>query len=262
MSRTATRIALAAAAAAAIAGASFLAAGRLAHPPVPDEYLPELVRVPAGAMTLAGPGEGAPRQVVFERPFLIGKFEITFAQWDYCHREGGCAHRPGDRGWGRGDRPVVDVSWDDAAQYLDWLSGATGERYRLPTEEEWEYAARAGAGAPEKPKPLFADPQLAWAATYLLAPRRTKKTRPVGSGEGNGFGLFGARDNVWEWTASCRVQTYDEGGRAVSRENCGVRILQGEHRSPMPSFVRDIGSGGCSVKPMPGNFGFRVMRES
>ena len=256
MSRTATRIAAAAVLLAGIGGVSFLAAGRLAHPPVPDAYLPELVEVPAGAMTVEG------SRIVFERPFRIGRHEITFAQWDYCHREGGCAHRPGDRGWGRGDRPVVDVSWDDAAQYLEWLSRATGERYRLPTEDEWEYAARAGAGEPEKPAPLFTDPNLAWAANYLLTPRRTKRTKPVGSGEGNGFGLFGTRDNVWEWTASCRVQTYAAGGRTVSRENCGVRILQGEHRSPMPSFVRDIGSGGCSVKPMPGNFGFRVAKES
>ena len=256
MSKAATRIAAAALAVAGIAGGSLLAAGGLFRAPVPDEFLPALVEVPAGEMTVEG------SRIAFERPFLIGRYEITFAQWDYCHRDGGCAHRPGDRGWGRGDRPVVDVSWDDAAQYLEWLSDATGERYRLPTEEEWEYAARAGAGPPEKPKPLFSDPNLAWASTYLLTPRRTKRTKPVGSGEGNGFGLFGARDNVWEWTASCRVQTREADGRTVSRENCGVRILQGEHRSPMPSFVRDIGSGGCAVKPMPGNFGFRVVKET
>ncbi|MCY4546785.1 MAG: SUMF1/EgtB/PvdO family nonheme iron enzyme [Defluviicoccus sp.] len=246
---------------AGIAGVLLLAGGsafpRLFGAPVPDQYLPELVLVPAGEMALDGS-----RRVAFERPFLIGKFEVTFAQWDYCHRAGGCTHRPKDRGWGRGGRPVIDVSWDDAAEYLEWLSDATGERYRLPSEEEWEYAARAGAGAPAGKPPLFTDPRLAWASTYALVPRRTKRTKPVGSGEGNRFGVFGTRDNVWEWTGSCRVQSYDSGGRAVSRKNCGVRILQGEHRSPMPSFVRDIGSGGCSVKPMPGNFGFRVVRES
>ncbi len=246
---------------AGIAGVLLLAGGsafpRLFDAPVPDQYLPELVLVPAGEMALDGP-----RRVAFERPFLIGKFEVTFAQWDYCHRAGGCTHRPKDRGWGRGGRPVIDVSWDDAAEYLEWLSDATGGRYRLPSEEEWEYAARAGAGAPAGKPPLFTDPRLAWASTYALVPRRTKRTKPVGSGEGNRFGVFGTRDNVWEWTGSCRVQTYDSGGRTVSRKNCGVRILQGEHRSPMPSFVRDIGSGGCSVKPMPSNFGFRVVRES
>ena len=254
--RPAVRVAFVAGILAGVAAVSVLAAGVFQRAPVPAEYLPELVRVPAGEMTVGD------SRVAFERPFLIGKFEVTFAQWDYCHRAGGCTHRPRDRGWGRADRPVIDVSWDDVAEYLEWLSDATGERYRLPSEDEWEYAARAGAGAPPERPPLFTDPRLAWAATYLIAPRKTKKTRPVGSGKGNGFGVFGTRDNVWEWTDSCRTRTRREGDRPVSREDCGVRILQGEHRSPMPSFVRDIGSGGCSVRPMPGNFGFRVVRES
>lgn len=265
MSRLTVRGAVAAAGIlAGIAGVSFFAAGSLVHPPVPDEFLPELARIPAGEMTVAGPrsGDAPPPRVVFERPFLIGKFEITFEQWDYCHRAGGCTHRPNDRGWGRANRPVIDVSWDDVAQYLEWLSEATGDRYRLPTEDEWEYAARAGSGEPVEPPPLFTDPRLAWAATYRIVPRPTKKTKPVGSGKGNGFGVFGTRDNVWEWTDSCRARIYEAAGRRISTKNCGVRILQGEHRSRMPTFLREIGSGGCSVKPMPGNFGFRVVRES
>ena len=249
---------------AGVAGASgFLAAGLIhsepPRPPVPDEYLPQLVLVPAGEMTVSGSGE--PRRAVFGRPFLIGRFEVTFDQWDYCHEAGGCAHRPKDRGWGRADRPVIDVSWEDAAQYLEWLSDATGRRYRLPTEDEWAYAARAGSAEPAGPAPLFTDPRLAWAATYVLEARKTRKTKPVGSGEANAFGLFGTGGNVWEWTGSCWQRTYETGGDPVSRRNCGVRVLQGEHRSYMPVFVRDIGSGGCSIKPMPGNFGFRVARD-
>lgn len=231
-------------------------------PVVPDEYLPELVLVPAGEMVVAGSGgTGERRLVVFERPFLIGRFEVTFEQWDFCHRAGGCMHRPGDRGWGRANRPVIDVSWEDAAQYLAWLSGATGRRYRLPSEVEWEYAARAGAGERVGPPPLFTDPRLAWAATYVLEARKTKKTKPVDSGKGNAFGLFGTEGNVWEWTDSCWQRTYETAADPVTRRNCGVRALQGEHRSYMPTFVRDIGSGGCSIKPMPGNFGFRVVRD-
>ena len=265
--------AVAAAVLAGVAGVSgFLAAGLLhtgpSRPPVPDEYLPQLVQIPAGEMALAdsdgatAPGDDAERRhVVFERPFLIGKFEITFDQWDYCHREAGCTHRPDDRGWGRADRPVIDVSWEDVAQYLAWLSEATGHRYRLPSGDEWEYAARAGAEEPAGPPPLFTDPRLAWAATYVLEARKTKKTKPVGSGEGNAFGLFGVNGNVWEWTDSCWQRTYETGDKRTFRRNCGVRALQGEHRSYMPTFVRDIGSGGCSVRPMPGNFGFRVVRE-
>ena len=247
-----------------VAGASgFLAAGLLHSAPsrssVPDEYLPQLVPVPAGEMTVSASGE--PRRVTFDRPFLIGRFEVTFAQWDYCYQDAGCAHRPRDRGWGRADRPVIDVSWEDVAQYLDWLSEGTGHRYRLPTEDEWEYAARAGSEEPVGPPPLFTDPRLAWAATYVLEARKTKKTKPVSSNEGNAFGLFGTEGNVWEWTDSCRQRTYGAGESRTSRRNCAVRALQGEHKSYMPTFVRDIGSGGCSIKPMPGNFGFRVVRE-
>ena len=238
-------------------------------PQGPDGHVPELVLVPAGEMAVADPGrrstrgrDAAARRVVFERPFLIGKFEITFEQWDRCHRAGACTHRPDDKGWGRASRPVIDVSWDDIVQYLDWLSRVTGERYRLPTEDEWEYAARAGSEEPIEAPPVFEDEDLAWAADLLLAYRGTKKTEPVGSDEGNGFGVFGTRGNVWEWTDSCWRQTYVTDDGRVSRENCGIRVLRGEHKSYMPTFVRQTSTGGCSVKPMPANFGFRVVQES
>ena len=216
-----------------------LAGSEAASLSVPEQYLP-----------------------VFERPFRIGKFEVTFAQWDYCHQAGGCNHRPDDKGWGRADRPVIDVSWDDIAQYLDWLSAVTGERYRLPTEDEWEYAARAGSPEPVEPPSYFGDAALAWAEDFLLAFRGTAKTKPVASYESNGFGVVGTKGNVWEWTDGCWRQTYQTDDGLVSRENCGIRVLRGEHASYMPTFVRDTSTGGCSVKPMPANFGFRVVRDS
>ncbi|MYE02061.1 MAG: formylglycine-generating enzyme family protein, partial [Alphaproteobacteria bacterium] len=186
--RSAGRTLVALAILAGVAGASgFLAAGLIhsepERPPVPDEYLPQLVLVPAGEMTVSRSGE--PRRAVFGRPFLIGRFEVTFDQWDYCHEAGGCAHRPKDRGWGRADRPVIDVSWEDAAQYLEWLSDATGRRYRLPTEDEWAYAARAGSAAPAGPAPRGPAPPRGRAGRHVLGARETKKTQPLGCGEGN-----------------------------------------------------------------------------
>ena len=157
---------------------------------------------------------------------------------------------------------MIDVSWDDIAQYLDWLSAATGERYRLPTEDEWEYAARAGSPEPVEPPSYFGDAALAWAEDFLLAFRGTAKTKPVASYESNGLGVVGTKGNVWEWTDGCWRQTYRTDDGLVSRENCGIRVLRGEHASYMPTFVRDTSTGGCSVKPMPANFGFRVVRDS
>lgn len=246
-----------------------LAGSEAASPSVPEKYLPQLVSIPAGEIAVKNPdrrsatgADAEPRRAVFERPFQISKFEVTFEQWDYCHQAGACDHHPDDKGWGRADRPVIDVSWDDIAQYLDWLSAATGEHYRLPTEDEWEYAARAGSPEPVEPTSYFGDAALAWAEDFLLAFRGTAKTKPVASYESNGFGVVGTKGNVWEWTSGCWRQTYQTEDGLVSRENCGIRVLRGEHASYMPTFVRDTSTGGCSVKPMPANFGFRVVRDS
>jgi formylglycine-generating enzyme required for sulfatase activity len=84
------------------------------------------------------------RRVTISRPFAVGRYEITFDEWDACVTDRACRHQPGDAGWGRGRRPVINVSWEDAAEYIAWLSTKTGARYRLLSEAEWEYAARAG----------------------------------------------------------------------------------------------------------------------
>jgi formylglycine-generating enzyme required for sulfatase activity len=91
-----------------------------------------------------GKDEGPQHKVTFQQPFAAGKFEVTFTQWDACVADGGCTHKPGDEGWGRGQRPVINVSWDDAQAYVAWLSQVTGKSYRLLSEAEYEYATRAG----------------------------------------------------------------------------------------------------------------------
>ena len=90
-------------------------------------------------------GAGAQHRVTIATPFAVSKFEITFDEWDACVQEGGCGgYRPDDQGWGRGNHPVMNISWENAKSYVDWLGSKTGKPYRMLSESEWEYAARAG----------------------------------------------------------------------------------------------------------------------
>ena len=117
---------------------------------------PEMMVIPAGSFMMGSPAseedrerdEGPQRRVSLNTPLAVGRFEVTFAEWDACHAAGGCRHRPSDHGWGRGNRPVINVTWDDAQEYVRWLSQRSGRSYRLLTEAEWEYAARGGTTTP------------------------------------------------------------------------------------------------------------------
>ena len=159
--------------------------------------------------------EGPRHEVRIARPFAIGRFEVTFAQWDARRRAGRCSHAPDDGRWGRGTRPVINVSWKDAGEYVGWLSEKTGESYRLPSEAEWEYAARAKT-----------DSAYYWGEN--VRPRRARCSRcDGGSGEvgtvsvgdfpPNGFGLFDMLGNVWEW-----VSVESEGGKSGFVRKAGL----------------------------------------
>ena len=146
-------------------------------------------------------------EVEIAHPFALGKFEVTFDEWDRCVTAGGCAHRPTDRGFGRGDRPVIHVSRLDAEEYLAWLGNATGQPYRLPSGGEWEYAARAGTATAR------------WWGDELGTGRAVcngcgsrwddRSTAPVGSFAPNPWGLHDMLSNVAEVVADCWHETYD-----------------------------------------------------
>ncbi len=187
-----------------IVSAGFRAAAQSATPGTVFQdcpACPELVVIAPGSFNMGelGHTRSMPvHKVTIARPFSIGKYQVTFDEWDACVADNGCGGlRPNDGGWGRGRRPVINVSWDDAQSYVGWLSRKTGKPYRLPTEAEWEYAARAGAST-----------YFPWGDDIgrgkancdgCGSPFDNKQTAPVGSFPANAFGLHDAVGNVTEW---------------------------------------------------------------
>jgi formylglycine-generating enzyme required for sulfatase activity/class 3 adenylate cyclase len=224
---------------------------------------PEMVVLPGGLFTMGSPaaeqGRGrdeGPQREVSIPPFAIGKFEVTFAQWDACLGGGGCnGYSPPDRGWGRGDRPVTDVSWQDAQAYLDWLNRTTGAtRYRLATEAEWEYAARAGASTPY----AFGARVTATQARY-----RARSTSPVGAHEANAFGLYDVHGNVGEWVEDCYAANYDLApinGSAVQADECSRRVYRGGAFADQAPLLRVAARKAADDSARVQGLGFRVAR--
>lgn len=238
------------------------------------EACPEMLAVPAGTFVMGAaaaeggrPSERPQTSVTLDTSFAIAAHETTFAQWDACVADGGCAgYRPGDAGWGRAAQPVIGVSYDDATAYTRWLSARTGMTYRLPSEAEWEYAARAGSpdafswGDRLQPGAANYDARYPYRGTL-----GTARGRPVAAGsfEANPWGLYNMHGNLWEWTADCWTADHSGRGRdaAPRTGNCSQRVLKGGafntggwrlragHRIGKPRAAREQ------------EFGFRVVRE-
>ena len=205
---------------------------------------PQMVVIPAGTFVMGSPpgeegrrkSEG-PQHRVTVRRFAIGKYEVTFAQWDACQAAGGCSHRPKDLGMGRGNRPVINVSWNDAKQYVVWLSKKTGKRYRLPSEAEWEYAARAGTQTR-----FWWGNALGRGNTNCKrcgSPWEKKGTSPVGSFRPNRFGLYDVHGNVSEWVEDCWHKSY-----AGAPANGRPRTTGGSCSEPYSLFRDRVKRGG------------------
>ena len=189
----------------------------------------EMVVVPAGDFIMGGtqkPSQSPPHKVAIRKDFAIGRREVTFAEWDRCAAAGGCAYSPPDQGWGRGDRPAINLSWSDAEDYIAWISKQTGQTYRLPTEAEWEYAARAGTTTPywwgKEIGPGHADCADCGGATG--------RTVSAGAFRPNGFGLYDTAGNVAEWVEDCWNPSYAGApgtGAAWTKGDCNLRVLRG-----------------------------------
>jgi formylglycine-generating enzyme required for sulfatase activity len=200
-----------------------------------------------------------------DRPLEIMTHEVTATDYARCVGAGGCkpAH---PRHHGTGDVPATGVSFNDAVSYADWLSAQTGETWRLPSVEEWDFAA-AGMAVGHGTEGLdgAADPARPWLAALDAAeePTISPALRPVGGFGYNALGIGDLGGNVWEWTSDCnsRTRLRPDGGTITRIESCGVRILEGSHRMPLSAFVQDARGGGCSTGTPPDNLGFRLVRE-
>jgi len=203
--------------------------------------------------------EGPRHKVKIDYELAVGKYPVTFDQWDACVKNDGTAYQPPDSGWGRGSRPVINVSWEDIAHYLSWLSKVTGKTYRLLSEAEWEYAARGGSEATysfgRNAKELG---RYAW-----FDGNSSGKSHPVGEKLPNPFDLYDMHGNVWEWTEDCWNENYigaPADGRAWTAGDCSRRVVRGGSWFGLPQFLPSAYRLRYSAALRFNLFGFRVAR--
>ena len=258
-------------------------------------HCPAMVRVPAGMFLMGSPPSGDWRfaseepqlRVAVRAAFAIGIYEVTFDEWEACVSDGGCRdHRPADEGWGRGRRPVTNVSWEDGWHYASWLSEETGEFYQLPSEAQWEYAARAGtrtarfwgddatgqcrhangfdrdlAAIDERGLSLF---ERLGVTPASCSDGQGRGTAPVGSYEPNAFGLYDMIGNLTEWTNDCWNGDHsDRPGNDEVRASgdCSQRVLRGGTWAYPVESLRSAYRSALELDHRDNGLGFRVIRS-
>jgi formylglycine-generating enzyme required for sulfatase activity len=230
---------------------------------------PEMVVVPAGEFMMGSAAderdhygnEDPLHRVTIARPLAVSKFEVTFEQWDACVAIGACAHVP-DSNMGRGTQPVLNVSWDNVQQYVVWISTMTGRPYRLLSEAEWEYAARAGTTT-----------AFSWGdeigknnadCNGCGSEWDSRRTAPVGSFAPNRFGLYDMHGNVWEWVEDCLHTNYEgapkDGSAWIAQGDCNHRVVRGGSWAGSPVGLRSALRFWYSADDHGNDLGFRVAR--
>ena len=227
------------------------------------ENCPIMVLIPSGTLQMGTPPgrivgheDESPQHLVrIAKPFAVSIYEVTFAEWDNCVADGGCnLYRPNDRRWGRGTRPLMNVSWDDASSFVSWLRRRAGFPYRLLSEAEWEYVARAGS----QTKYHWGDRY----NRYLVV--RGYTTQPVGSYPPNDFGLYDVHGNVWEWTMDCWNSSYygaPADGSAWLTGDCGRRVIRGGSWYMEAWYVRSAFRSSNLTGVRDSSIGFRIARD-
>ncbi len=240
-------------------------------PPIIKRYAPgiELARIPAGSFDMGGTGnDEQPVRRVRIGAFNLMKHEVTFAQYDLFVASTG-RNKPGDNGWGRGSRPVINVNWTDANAYALWLTQQTGFRFRLPTEAEWEYAARAGSTTAypwgDRVSRDYANyGQASCCGGQASGSDQWTYTSPAGSFPANAFDLSDMHGNVTEWVQDCWNPNYRGAaadGSARLDGDCQRRVVRGGTWSGIPEYIRSASRDGIRAAQRTGYIGFRLVQE-
>ena len=225
---------------------------------------PDMVALAGGTFAMGsdkfGP-ETKPVHLVSVKPFAMSKFEVTWTDWEPCMQASVC-REPDDHAWGRAKRPIINISWEEATAYAKWLSDKTGVRYRLPTEAEWEYAARGGT---------FTEYWWGDEIGTEMANCRECNTKlwehhslEVGLYPPNPFGLYDMHGNVWEWTQDCWTRGYagaPTDGRAWQAGDCKRRVVRSGSWYYFPPLARSASRDSFPAELFSYNVGIRLVRE-
>lgn len=230
----------------------------------------EMIDVPSGtySLTILVPSSLGrkyyTKQATIARSFHISRHEITIDQWNTCYADGGCAKKARQRPYQTGNHPVTRISWYDAFVFTRWLSRITGQSYRLPTEEEWAYAAFSGRDVTRAViDELIERRQMVQTASFT----RFRPTHEIGDQGINAWEIADVTGSVWEWTLTCWFSSDEENRRPWSTQQlsnpelCPNRIVQGDERAHVPFFVDKVYAGGCGTGSPVDHIGFRVVRE-
>jgi formylglycine-generating enzyme required for sulfatase activity len=229
---------------------------------------PEFVQIPGGTFQMGSNEYDSEKPVhtVTVKNFAMGKYEVTFEEYDkFCDATG--RSKPSDRGWGRGKRPVINVSWDDAKAYVKWLSEQTGKDYRLPSEAQWEYACRAGSTG----KYSFGDDRGQLGNYGWYSSNSDSNTHPVGEKQANKFGLYDMHGNVWEWLEDVWHEDYNyisegytrvpvDGSAWLSGGDSNKHLLRGGSWYDSGSYLRCANRGWDDVTGGINGRGLRISR--
>ncbi len=261
-------------------------------------FAPEMVVVPPGRFWMGsrdGEGEDYERprhEVMIPCAIAVGRYPVTFEEWDiaqaspeWIRTKGTKLRQPDDQGWGRGRRPVIDVSWEHARAYAKWLSRKVGQPYRLLSEGEWEYACRAGSEAAY----CFGDNEAELGDYAWYNGNSKSRTHPVGEKMPNKFGLHDMHGNVWEWCEDVWHESYEDkpgeitmppglfhapfgvgvfaealggeaNGGARTTGGGGGRVLRGGSWNSVPTLLRSANRDGLIAGFRSGSCGFRLAR--